>query len=73
MRELWPKEGDKNSSFFHLSIIIRRRQNNIDAIKADDGTWINDLRNIRQFFLDKFKELFLEEEVEFPDQLEGLI
>ena len=37
-RELWLKARDKNSSFFHLSTIIQRRHNNIDAIKADDGT-----------------------------------
>ena len=72
-RELWLKAGDKNSSFFHLSTIIQRRHNNIDAIKADDGTWINGSKNIKQFFLDKFRELFSEEEVDFLDQLEGLI
>jgi len=32
-RELWLKQGDKNSKFFHLSTIIRRRSNHIDAIK----------------------------------------
>ena len=64
-RELWLKAGDKNSSFFHLSTIIRRRHNNIDAIKADNGTWINGSRNIKHFFFDKFKELFSEEEVDF--------
>ena len=46
-RELWLKAGDKNSSFFHLSTIIQRRHNNIDAIKADDGTWINGSKNIK--------------------------
>nr|POE55508.1 hypothetical protein CFP56_67927 [Quercus suber] len=39
-RELWLKTGDKNSSFFHLSTIIRRRHNNVNAIKDDDGTWV---------------------------------
>ena len=36
-RELWLKEGDRNTKFFHLSTIIRRRQNHIDAIKSEDG------------------------------------
>ena len=36
-RECWLKEGDRNSKFFHLSTIVRRRRNNIDSIKTDDG------------------------------------
>lgn len=36
-RELWLKEGDRNTKFFHLSTIIKRWQNNIDAIKSEEG------------------------------------
>ena len=36
-RELWLKEGDRNTKFVHLSTIIRRRWNHIDAIKSEDG------------------------------------
>lgn len=39
-RELWLKEGNRNTKFFHLYTIIHRRQNKIDAIKQDDGTWV---------------------------------
>ena len=39
-RETWLKEGNRNSRFFHLSTIIRRGQNSIDAIKLDNGDWI---------------------------------
>ena len=41
-REVWLKEGDKNSKFFHFSTIIRRRRNSIDALKNDSGEWITD-------------------------------
>ena len=40
LREMWLKDGDKNSKFFHLSTIIRCRRNSIDVIKDDDGNWI---------------------------------
>ena len=39
-RELWLKEGDHNSKFFHASTIIRRRKNNIAEIKLENGNYI---------------------------------
>ena len=37
--ELWIKEGDKNTRFFHLSTLKRMRRNVISEIKLDDGSW----------------------------------
>uniref|UniRef100_A0A2N9HGL8 Reverse transcriptase domain-containing protein n=1 Tax=Fagus sylvatica TaxID=28930 RepID=A0A2N9HGL8_FAGSY len=36
-RELWLKNGDRNTKFFHLSTIIKQRHNSIDAIKTEEG------------------------------------
>ena len=72
-RETWLKEGDKNSIFFHLSTIIRRKRNSIDAIKDDHGAWITEKKEIREMFLNKFEELFVEEDVDFPEDLENLV
>lgn len=72
-RELWLRERDKNTKFFHLSTIIRRRQNNIEAIRSEEGVWITDTGLIRQHFLDNFKQHFIAEKVNFPDHLEDLI
>ncbi|KAK9990720.1 hypothetical protein SO802_025705 [Lithocarpus litseifolius] len=72
-RELWLKLGDKNSRFFHLSTIIRRMKNNVDAIKKEDGTWIYESNQIRKLFRDTFIELFKEEEISFPEHLEHLV
>lgn len=35
-RELWLKLGDRNSKFFHISTLVRRRRNRINAI-LDEG------------------------------------
>ena len=73
LREIWLKLGDKNSKFFHLSTIIQRRRNNIDAIKKEDGSWISDPKHIRQLFLENFKLQYTHEEVNFPSHLEHLL
>ena len=72
-RELWLKEGDKSTKFFHLSTIVRRRRNNIDAIRSEEEEWITDKGLIRHHFLDNFRHLFTAEEVNFPNHLEDLV
>ena len=72
-RELWLELGDKNSKFFHLSTIIQRRNNSIDAIKANDGSWIHYPKQIQELFGNYFVNLFKEEDISFPDHLEHLI
>ena len=57
-RELRVKEGDRNTKFFHLSTIIRRRRNCISEIKLDDGSWINSRVEIQNYFIDNFKTLY---------------
>lgn len=72
-RELWLKLGDKNSKFFYLSTIIRRRNNNINAIKKEDDAWIHESNQIKALFQDSFVNLFKEEDICFPEHLEHLI
>lgn len=38
-REVWLKHGDRNTKFFHLSLITQRRRNKIMAIKKEES-WI---------------------------------
>jgi hypothetical protein len=72
-RKIWLKEGDRNSKFFHLSMIIRRRRNSIDVVRNQSGLWITEKKEINEFFLENFKQVFTEEEVDFPANLENLI
>lgn len=72
-RETWLKDGDKNSRFFHISTIIRRKHNSIDAIKDDSGEWLICKKDIREHVVDKFFSLFTEEPVDFPSDLNQLI
>ena len=72
-RELWVKEGACNSRYFHLSTIIRRRRNYISKIKLEDGSWIRDLEETQNYFLEKFTSLFPSSLPQFPSNLENLI
>ena len=72
-RELWVKEGDHNSRFFHLSTIIRRRRNYISEIKLENGSWIRDREDIQRYFLDNFSSLYNTSHPQFPKNLESLI
>ena len=58
-RELWVKEGDRNSRFFHLSTIIRKQRNCISEIQ--------------NYFLEKFSSFFSSSLPLFPENLENLI
>ena len=72
-RELWLKEGDHNSKFFHASTIIRRRKNNIAEIKLENGNYIYEKENIEKYFEKHFQELSNSSTPNFPRDLENLI
>ncbi|WCJ29110.1 LINE-1 retrotransposable element ORF2 protein [Euphorbia peplus] len=61
-RKQWLTEGDRNTKYFHLSTIIRRKQNKIEAIQLNNGNWIYDLNNIRSHAFNFYKNLFLEDQ-----------
>lgn len=56
-RELWLKNGDKNSKFFHVSTLIQRRHNRRNAIATNSG-WITNEKEIAKAFKTDFNELF---------------
>ena len=72
-REIWLRNGDRNTRFFHLSTIIRRRQDSIDTIRSDFGDWIIEKKDIYSHIEDKFKSLFTEEEISCPPDLGNLM
>jgi hypothetical protein len=72
-REIWLRNGDRNTKFLHLSTIIRRRQNSIDAIRANTGNWLTDKKEIGSHIREKFKLLFIEEEISCPLDLGNLM
>lgn len=50
--------GDRNTSYFHVSTIIRRHRNKIRCIKDDKGEWIADEEGVKQHILAGFENLY---------------
>lgn len=50
--------GDKNTKFYHTSMIYRRKHNRIAGLSNNVGNWISDERgfaeHIRKGILDRF-------------------
>ncbi|XP_028078004.1 uncharacterized protein LOC114279914 [Camellia sinensis] len=50
--------GDKNSRYFHVSTINKRRKLKINALKDSDGNWITEIEGIKSIILNYFSDLF---------------
>ncbi|XP_072084658.1 uncharacterized protein [Arachis hypogaea] len=57
----WLKWGDKNTAFFHATIIQRRIRNRIDKLRDETGQWILGEANIMRLVERHFTKLFTSE------------
>ncbi|KAB5524821.1 hypothetical protein DKX38_022570 [Salix brachista] len=57
-RNTWLKEGDRNTHFFHLSTIIRRRKNKIKGLQNINGDWVSDMCGMKDIVVNYFHKLF---------------
>ncbi|RVW46613.1 Transposon TX1 uncharacterized 149 kDa protein [Vitis vinifera] len=60
-RELWLKEGDNNTRFFHRMTNAHSRRNWLSKLKVN-GCWHSKENNLRNNVVGAFQELFQEEE-----------
>jgi hypothetical protein len=59
-RMLWLKEGDKNTKFFHNSLLQRRNQNWIHSLKMEEGVMVERHEDIEQSLINYFSDLLSE-------------
>lgn len=57
-RNILLKEGDKNTKFFHLSTVVRRRRNKIEGLNDRDGNWTTEKFDMQAIVTSHFKDLF---------------
>ncbi|MCH82315.1 hypothetical protein A2U01_0003117, partial [Trifolium medium] len=57
-RAKWLKDGDRNTRYYNLKTINRRRRNNIVMLKNDHGEWIEDNVQLQELVNKYYKQLF---------------
>ncbi|KAI9071661.1 hypothetical protein K1719_046380 [Acacia pycnantha] len=68
----WMCLGDRNTSYYHLKALMRRKRNRVSQLKLPDGSWLTDEGSLssyaRRFFIDLYS---LDEPVFSPLSLRG--
>lgn len=60
-RVQWLQQGEKNTRFFHLSTICRRRRNRISILRDDDGEWVTENAPLQALVLNYYRGLYANE------------
>lgn len=66
--EKWVAHGDRNTKFFHMSTIIRRRRNRVEMLKNNDDRGVLDPRELEELAVNYFKRLYSVEDVDMTPQ-----
>ncbi|KAJ9704891.1 hypothetical protein PVL29_003103 [Vitis rotundifolia] len=59
-REIWLREGDKNTGFFHRMANAHRRNNTLDRVKIN-GVWLTEEQEVREGIAHAFHQSLSEE------------
>ncbi|KAL0000247.1 hypothetical protein SO802_019849 [Lithocarpus litseifolius] len=51
-------QGDRNMSFYHVSTLVRRKRNQIVAIKNAVGDWIFEEHEVKEFIRNGFEDIY---------------
>ena len=70
-RSNWVNLGDRNTRFFHLSTLARRRRNRILTLKDTSNTWVHDVDEIKAMVRNFFLNLYCDSEPLIPFSIKG--
>ena len=63
----WITQGEQNTTFFHLSTLIRRSNNRITQIMKEDGTWEENVERVKDVFTNGFDKLYRTDQIVCPN------
>ena len=50
--------GDRNTSFFHITTVVRRQRNKIRCLMDENGEWIYDEDKVKDHIQSEFTKLY---------------
>jgi hypothetical protein len=57
-RAQWIKDGDRNTRYYHLKTLNRRRKNKISMLRNEEGIWVEDEGQLKFMVNDFYHKLF---------------
>jgi len=59
------KYGDRNTRFYHLSTIVRRHANRIEALQDTHGNWVWEIEDIKSMVREFFLSLYIDDNEQY--------
>lgn len=66
-KQLWLREGDKNSKYFHATAKARRKSNHVQSLINEDGREVDWDDGLEQLMIDYFKKLFKASDISWDE------
>jgi exonuclease III len=57
-RAKWIQDGDRNTRYYHLKTIKRRKKNRIVMLRKEDGEWVDDEATLKNMVNSHYEDLF---------------
>ena len=54
----WMIQGDRNTAFYHVSTLVRRKRNKILAIKNTVGEWLYKEEEVKDFVMNGYRDIY---------------
>lgn len=54
----WLIQGDQNTAFYHVSMLVRRKRNQIMVIKNVVGEWISKEHEVKDYVRNGFEDIY---------------
>ncbi|XP_060970043.1 uncharacterized protein LOC115713657 [Cannabis sativa] len=71
-KQLWLREGDQNSKFFHAKATARKKNNSINSLLNNSGVWVDWEGGLSDVIIDYFSDIFTSTSSNFDPVVSGI-